>query len=215
MMKDMPSLQSELNRIRNAKAIAIKALEELNAKIAKLDDGTRTKDFIYSETKKLQDQYSQITGKSLTEVNEILAGIAPSRKFWSNKPFLLSAKPAGRENTLAERAAIIAEANVMPEDVLKLRYELAVTQGKHGDAFLLGSTYNARKPDNSADKIDLAAIQLLEHDAAMTIFKDAQVEASRTELIFRESIGSTVTPRDRIAAERGGGHVGLAETVEV
>lgn len=202
-MKTESQIKNIFTLAQQTKQKADAALDELNKKIAKLQDGTRTYKFVADETAALRDSYSTVIGPIIGELNNHQESLEQQRKFYENKGFLLSLRPTGDLGKEPEsRAALIAEAQLMDSDTLRLRYELAVHLGNQGAAFLLGSVFNTKQAEAS-NKINFEEIELPFQSEILGTIDEARRLRLQGELTYKEAYRGVVTPMERMNAARG------------
>lgn len=92
-MKNEQNIKSIFAEAQKAKQRADQVLAELNAKISKLQDGTRTEKFVADETVAIREQYSNVIAPIIGELNNHQKMLEKQRRFYDNKGFLLSFRP--------------------------------------------------------------------------------------------------------------------------
>lgn len=201
-----------MEKIEIARSSAEALGAELVEKIAKLQDGSRTPEYVSAETAKLKEMYLPGIEKAMGEAGTAAAGLELASNQWGNTDFVLSLRAVSpRENphpaappkdATAEamtRLMLMQQFGKMSDELLRLTAEDAKITGRQGVLFFV----NSELADRGKSGVDLSDVVLEDQVQALSLLKRAEAGKQGAFLVWKTAnSGRQPSPIEKINQAR-------------
>jgi len=211
-MIGIEQLKTEVGKIEQARSKADALAAELAEKISKLQDGTRTPEFVQTETTKLRNIYAPVIEKAVGEAGSSASLLELADRQWKNTDFILSRRavsPRANDHQAAPPKDATAEAMTrlmlmqqfshMNDELLRLTADEAKATGQHGQLYFI----NAELVGRGQQGVDLSDVILDDQRQALDLLRRADAGKHGALLALRSAgSGRPVSPMDRMNQAR-------------
>ncbi len=195
-MKSLEQLKNMATETEKARGTVEALGAELSAKMAKLQDGTRTHEYVHEESAKLKETYIPEIEKAVGKVG--INGLDLATRQWSNTDFVLSKRavservnphPAAQaKDAIAEamtRLMLMQNFSRMNDDLLRLTAADAKATGQQGQLYLINAELAAR----GVEGVDLSDVVLEDQKQALDFLRRCEAGKQGALLALRTAAG--------------------------
>jgi len=216
---DLTAITTAVSDIRNYQQTATTAAAALTNELGKINDGSRSAEWIEQQTVATREKYTPAITTALKEVTDIARTLSAASALWEDKRLVLSRRaltptdgnlygPA--KDITAEsqaRIALMMELAKTPTDMLHRIAERAKVDPKGGALLHLAALENNSRDTTAAGwgPISYDDVELPDRTQALQLLQEAKGATLALENTWKSAIYGKVNPVDRIIAARAGG----------
>lgn len=218
MFIGLSNIESALKKIEAHRQAAQTALSAMQHEIGNIDPRFSSS-VIAEKTKEIRAKHGEVVRANFVSLKELSDSLKTTRQFWSSTPFVLSTRAAsatanGHQAAAPKDAAVeeltrlrmMQEFKAIPTELLRLRLlaekSAVAAGGPAGGLYLASTEYNQRQDEKDYEPVSLDDVELPDQKEALQMLDAAKATETVTEQAFRQSLGQTITPTDRINAAR-------------
>lgn len=218
MFKPLSEIKITLEKISTHKSAAEAAFNQMQQDVGRIDPRFSA-EVKADKTREIRSKHAETIRANFAPLRELADGLKATRQFWASKDFVLSGRAAsetvnGHAAAKAKDAGIEASARLqmmtefkaMSTELLRLRVlaekSAAIAGSPAGGLYLASMEYATRVHAPDYEAISLDDVVLEDQRQALQMLDTAKAAETATEHLFRQSLGQTLTPADRITAAR-------------